>query len=125
MVEADERVGDDEAALGQVGPGLRERHRRLEHRHVVVAEVADDRAARRDLALGLVERHEARPGADEAVAPEPPLLDRLEQEARARPRAQPQVGPERGDQVGVDVGCSRSWQDEKTLLAGVYERSGL
>ena len=46
VVEADERVGDDEAALGQAGPGLRERHGRLELGDVVVAEVAHDRAAR-------------------------------------------------------------------------------
>ena len=61
--------------------------------------------ARRDLALGVGEVHQARPGPDEAVPPQPPLLHRLEQEAGARPGAQAEVGPERGDQVGVDVGC--------------------
>ena len=42
VVEAHERVGDDEPALRQVGPVGGERHRRLERRDVVVAEVADD-----------------------------------------------------------------------------------
>ncbi len=103
MVEADERVGDDEAALRKPRAGLRERNRRLQHGDVVVAEVADDGAARRDLLLGLVEGDEPRARAHEAVPAETALLDRLEQKAGAPPGAQPQVGPERGDQVGVDV----------------------
>ena len=42
VVEADERLGDDEAALGQVGAVRGQRHRRLQLRDVVVGEVADD-----------------------------------------------------------------------------------
>ena len=92
VVEADERVGDDEPALGQSAPGVRHRHRRLELRDEVVGEVADDGLA---AVLGLVVGDEPRAAADERVAAEPALLDRLEQEARAalaragggRPRA--------------------------------------
>jgi hypothetical protein len=75
MVEADERVGDDEAALREPGAVFGERDRRLEHGHVVVAEVADDGPPGCHLPLGLVEGHQARAGTDEAVLPEPPLLD--------------------------------------------------
>ena len=75
----DEHVGDDEAALRQVGPLVRKRHGRLELRDVVVAEIADDRRRR---LLGLLEGDEPRAAADEGVPAEPSLLDRLEQEAR-------------------------------------------
>ena len=124
MVEANERVGHDEPALRKVGPFRRQRHGRLQQGHVVVAEVADDRPARFHLALGLGELDEPCACPDEAVTPQAPLLDRLEQEACAHALAQSQVGAQRGDQVGVDVGCV-SHAGEKTLLAGVYERSGL
>jgi hypothetical protein len=103
VVEADERRGDDEAALRQVRAGCGKGHRGLQHGHVVVAEVADDRPSRRHLPLGLGERHQAAAGAHEAVAAQPPLLDGLEQESGARARPQAQVGAERGDEVGVDV----------------------
>ena len=56
MVEAQEQVGDDEAALRQRGPGVRKGDGRLDPRDVVVAEVADDRLAAR---LGLLERAHA------------------------------------------------------------------
>ena len=55
MVEAHQRVGDDEPALRQVRPVGGELHRRLERRDVVVAEVADDRRRRR-LRLGELDR---------------------------------------------------------------------
>ena len=97
MVEADERLDDDEAALGQAGTVGRHRHRRLERRGVVVREVADDGRVER---LRLLERDDARAPADERVAPEPPALDRLEQEAASALAAQPEVRPERGDEVG-------------------------
>ena len=97
VVEADEHVGDDEAALGQVAALVRHRHGRLEPRRVLVAEVADDRLP---AGLRLLERDQARAAADERVAAEPALLDGLEQEARAPALAQPEVGPERGEQVG-------------------------
>ena len=97
VVEADEHVGDDEAALGQVAALVRHRHGRLEPRGVLVAEVADDRLP---AGLGLLERDQARAAADERVASQPALLDGLEQEARATALAQPEVGPERGQQVG-------------------------
>ena len=66
VVEAHERLGDDEAALRKVASGLRERHRRLQHCGVVVAEVADDGLA---AALSLVEADQARAAADEGVPP--------------------------------------------------------
>src|ERR687898_817956 len=97
VVESDERVGDDEAALREVRAVVRQLDRRLQRRRMVVAEVADDRLA---AALCLREVHEARAEAHERVTPEPPALHRLEQEARTSALAQPQVGPERGDQVG-------------------------
>jgi hypothetical protein len=89
VVEADERVGDDEPALRKLGAGRRERHGRLEDGDVVVAQVADDRPAGGDLALRFVESDEAPTGAEQAVAAETPLLDGLEQEAGPRARAQP------------------------------------
>ena len=101
VVEADERVRDDEPALGQVVAGCRERHGRLESRHVVVGEVADDRLAER---FGLLERDDARPGADERVPPQPSLLHRLEQEAGATLAAQAEIGAERRQEVGRDLG---------------------
>ena len=55
MVEADERVGEDEAALREVRTRVRQRHARLERGSKVVAEVADDRLARD---LGLLEGQE-------------------------------------------------------------------
>ena len=42
MVEADERLGHDQAALREPVPLVRQRHRRLESSDVVVREVADD-----------------------------------------------------------------------------------
>jgi hypothetical protein len=49
------RVRDDEPALRQPVAVLGEGHRRLERRHVVVGDVADDRQAE---PLGLLERGE-------------------------------------------------------------------
>ena len=57
VVEAEQDVGDEEEALRHVRPVLRQRHRRLERRDRVVAEVADDRLAER---LRLLERDEPR-----------------------------------------------------------------
>ena len=79
VVVPDEGVGDDEAARRDVRAVRRERHLGLERRDVVVGEVADHRPAE---PLGLLERDDPRAGADERVAPEATLLDRLEQEAR-------------------------------------------
>ena len=101
VVEADEDVGDDEAALGQVAAGVGQRHRRLELRDVVVADVADNRVA---AGLCLRHVHEPRPAADERVAAEPPALDGLEQEARPACVAQLEVRAERRDQVSGYVG---------------------
>src|SRR5581483_10632585 len=103
VVEAHEHVGDDEAALRQTGPVVRQRHGRLEHRHVVVAEVADDRSGG---PLRLPEGDEPVAAADERVPAEPALLDRLEQERRPPVRAQVEVGRERRQQVGVER-CGR------------------
>ena len=79
VVEADQRVGDDEAALRELAPCVGKRHGGLQRRRVVVADVADDGLA---AGLGLREADEAGAAADERVAAEPPALDRLEQEAR-------------------------------------------
>ena len=64
MVEADQRVGDDEAAFGEVRALVGKLHGRLERGGVVVAEVADDRHA--DL-LGAGEIHEPRAEPDEGM----------------------------------------------------------
>ena len=60
VVEADEPVGDHEAAFWEIRACVRKRHCRLEPRDVVVAEVADHRPARGDLRLRLRERDEPR-----------------------------------------------------------------
>ena len=90
MVELDEGLGDHELALGKIWPRVGERNGRLEPRHVVVADEADDRLVER---LRLLEPDDPRPVPDERVASEPPVLDGLEQERRALLRAQPEVRP--------------------------------
>ena len=124
MVEAEEDVGDDEPALGDVGPLGRERHGRLELRDVVVAEVADDGLVE---LLGLLEGDDPVAAADERVAAEAALVDRLEQERRAPDLAQAQVGRERCEQVGVEDGvCHRLLENEKRPSSGRrVERCGL
>ena len=77
-----------------------QRHGRLERRDVVVAQVADHGCVER---LRLRERDEPRAAADEGVAAQASLVDRLEQERRAPVRAQPEVCRERGEEVGVEV----------------------
>src|SRR5438093_13413687 len=104
MVEADERLRDEEAALRQSRAGVGQPDGRLEPRDVVVGEVADDRFTR---PLGLLERAEPRPGADEREAAEPAALHRLEQEARAALAPQPQVRAEGRDEVGCEL---RRWR---------------
>ena len=99
VVEPQQRLGHDEPADGKTRPGVGERHRRLELGDPVVADVPDDRLVQQ---LGLVHVDDARPAADERVAPEPPLVDRLEQEARAAGRAQAEIRPERGEEIGVE-----------------------
>src|SRR5439155_20735451 len=76
VVEADEELGHDETALIEARALHGERHRRLEARDDVVAEVADDRLPER---LGLVEADEPRAATDERVPPEAPTLHRLEE----------------------------------------------
>ena len=76
---------------GSAGAGVRERDGRLELRDVV--EATYPRPAPR--ALGLSERDEPVAAADERVAPEPPLVDGLEQEGCGAARAQVEVGRER------------------------------
>ena len=99
VVEADERLGDHEPALGEPVPVRGKLHGRLQRRDVVVRDVADDRQGER---LRLVERHEPGARAHPRGTPEPAALDRLEQEARLAAPAQVQVRPERGDEIGVD-----------------------
>ncbi len=103
VVEAYEHVGDDEAALGEPAASVGEPDGRFELRDVVVAEVADDWLGQR---FGLLEADEAVAAADERVAPEPALLDGLEQERPAARAAQVEVGPERGEEIGVEDGCA-------------------
>ena len=50
MVETDEDVGDDEAALRQIASGFGQLHARFEARDVVVREVADNGLVRSDSA---------------------------------------------------------------------------
>src|SRR5688572_3794825 len=100
VVEAHERVGDHEAALRERRPVGRQRHLRLELGDVVVGEVADHGLTE---LLGLLEGDEPRARAEERMPPQPAVLDRLEQEARAAGFTQPEVSPERGEQVGGDV----------------------
>jgi hypothetical protein len=118
VVEADEDVRDDEQALGKAAAGVRQRDRRLERRRVVVAQVADDRLGAR---RRLVEGDQSRAGAEQRVAPEPPLLDRLEQEARPPGLAHAEVGPEGRDQVGGDNGLN----NQKKTLLGSSRRNGI
>ena len=101
VVEADEGVRDHEPALGQVAAGCRKRHGRLESRHVVVREIADDGHAER---FRLLHRDDARPGTDERMPSEPALLHRLEQEAGAAFAAQAEIGAERRQEVCRDLG---------------------
>ena len=62
VVEPDECLGDDEAALRELAARARQRHRRLQRRRVVVAEIADDRQS---AGFSLGEVDEARAAADE------------------------------------------------------------
>ena len=123
VVEANERVGDDEPALGQAAPVVRHRHGRLELRDEVVAR-GSRRPARRS-ARPPRRSSEARAAADERVAAEPALLDRLEQEARLAALAQAEVGPERGEEVGVEdaAGHGRFGQ-KKRPSAGLRSSGG-
>jgi hypothetical protein len=82
VIEAEQDVRDEQTALRDLRTFLRQRHRRLERRDCVVAEVPDDRLAER---LSLLERDESRAGADEAVPTDAPALDRLEQEQPSAP----------------------------------------
>ena len=61
VVEADERVRDDEEALREVGPVRGQPNGRLQPRDMVVAEVAHHRCPSLDRALGVLEREQ--PGA--------------------------------------------------------------
>ena len=97
VVEADERVGDDEQALREVAPAVGQRHGRLEPGDVVVGEIADDGLA---AGLGLLEADEPRAAAEEGMTAEPPLLDRLEQERGRGALAQAEVRAERRDEIG-------------------------
>ena len=80
VVEADEGVRDHEPALWQPAPVLGQLDRRLKPRRMVVPEVADNREP---ACFGFREVHYPRARADERVAAQPALLDRLEEEARA------------------------------------------
>ena len=110
MVEPNEDVRDEKAALRETGSGVRERHGRLEVRRVVVREVPHDRLP---AGLGLREGADACPRPDERMAAEPPALHRLEQERGGADPAQAEVRTEGRDQVGGDVAC-RVHADEKT-----------
>ncbi len=118
VIEAQEHVGDEEPALGEVGTFVRQRHGRLRARHRVVAEVADHRLSER---LGLLERDELRPRADEAVPPEPASLDRTR--SRNAPEASSRrvrYCAERRQEVGWDLG----YRHEKAPRGAGSERTG-
>jgi hypothetical protein len=115
MVEANEDVGDDEAALGEVKACVRERDRGLELRGVVVRDVADHRLARR---FRLVEVDDPRADADERVTAEASVLDRLEQERRVTGPAQAEVRPERGEEVGCDDGLHDHGYEKRPSRGG-------
>jgi hypothetical protein len=90
MVEADEDVGDEEAALREAGALRRQLDGGLEPSRVVVGEVADDRLP---AGLGLCEVTEVRAAADERVPAEPAALDGLEQEGGAASRRSRRYAP--------------------------------
>ena len=123
VVEADERVGDDEAALRQVRPGAWERHGRLELGDVVVAEVADDRTARRDLAARPPRRSRAR-------APVPTRLCRPSRPFSTDSSRKPARSPARSRRYAPSGVIRSAWMSGVTVMAnekdppGVYERSG-
>jgi hypothetical protein len=121
VVEADERLDDDEAALGKPRPVLGHAHGRLEFRHVVVREVADDRRRKR---LRLLQADEPRTPADERVAAETPTLDGLEEEAAAAVPAQAKVRPERGEEIGW-YGLERCHRKTKKASAEALLRDGV
>jgi len=79
VVEAQEGLGDDEPALGNVRAVVRERNGRLELGDVVVPEIADAGCVQR---LRLFEGDEPIAVAEERMPAEPALADRLEQERR-------------------------------------------
>ncbi len=110
VIEPQERLGDDEPAHRQPGAFVGERHGRLELADPVVPDVPHNRLAER---LGLVDIDEPRPAADERVPAEPPLVDRLEQEARIAGRAQPEIRPERGEEIGVEECVLGRFRHEK------------
>jgi hypothetical protein len=118
VIEAHERLGHDEAALGKAVAGVRQGDGRLERRDVVVGDVAHHGQPER---LGLVERHEPGARTHPRRATEAPALDRLEQEARTPHPAQPEVRPERGEEVGGDgrVGDHRCPETKETSVGGL------
>ena len=130
VVEPDQHVRDEEAALGQSGAVVGKRDGRLQPSGVVVGEVADDGLPAR---LGLGEVAEVRAAADERVAAEASPFDGFEQEGRAALAAQPQVGAERCDEIGAMSGAmvisksSIEWAGtQKDLpVEGLDERNGL
>ena len=97
------------------GPASGQRHGRLELGDPVVADVADDRLAERSASSNV---DEPRPAADERVAPEPALLDRLEQEARRR-RLRAGGGTPRAGSGGRCRGVGLVVSGMKKTLAGL------
>src|SRR3990172_11492943 len=120
VIEAEHRLDDDEPALGKLWPVRRERHCRLERRSEVGAEGPHHRFSE---ALRLLEGDEAAAVPDKRVTPEPPALDRLEQEARRTQGTQADVCPERGDQVCGYGGRGLHLQTKETL-AGLGSGTG-
>ena len=99
---------------GQAGPVVRQRHRRLELRDVVVAEVADDRQPER-LAPRRGRRAASRSRRASSGRAGRARPTRAGTSARAA-LAQAEVGPERGEQVGGDRWCVMA---RKKTLAGL------
>ena len=102
VVEADERLADDEAALGEAAA-----LRPAAARSARAVPRGRTRGSRRSAAPSSAASSKStmpRAGAHPRVPAQPPALDRLEDEARAPRVAQAQVGAERGEEVGVDRG---------------------
>ena len=123
VVEADEGLRDDQAAVREAVAVRRKLDRRLERRDVVVREIADHRQPQR---LCLLERHEPRPGAHPRGTSEPAALDGLQQEAGGPHPAQAEVGPEGSEEVGRDrrdAGHS-SPETKETSVGGLEAKQG-
>ena len=123
VVEADERLGDDEAALGQVGAGVGEPDGRLQHGHMVVAEVADDRSAAATSRSASSKATSRDPAPTRLWRPRRPFsTDSSRKPARAPARSR-RYAP-RGVMRSAWMADASSWQTKKTLRRGSTSGAG-